>query len=233
MPHVAFIGGATGYTGRALVPALRARGVEVWAHVRPDSGRLDELRQALTADGAEVDTTAWDEAAMTDRLRQLSPTFVFSLLGTTRKRAKSEGRDAQAAYEAVDYGLTMLLYRATAAGAPQARFVYLSAAGLGDDPSNPYMNVRWRVEQALTAGDTPYTIVRPSFITGPDREGRPMERAGAVVADGLLSVVGALGGRGLAARYKSLTATQLAEGIAREVLQPESAGKILHTEDLR
>ncbi len=233
MSHVAFIGGATGYTGRALVPALRARDVQVWAHVRPDSSRLDELRRALSADGAQVDATEWDEAAMTDRLRELSPTFVFSLLGTTRNRAKSEGRDAVAAYEAVDYGLTMLLYRATAAGAPRARFVYLSAAGLGEDPKNPYMNVRWRVEQALRAGETPYTIVRPSFITGPDREGRPMERAGAVVADGLLSVVGALGGRRLAGRYKSLTAAQLAEGMARQVLDPASAGKILHTEDLR
>lgn len=233
MAHVAFIGGATGYTGRALVPALRAHDVEVWAHVRPDSGRLDEHRTALADDGAQVDTTAWDEAAMTDRLRQLSPTLVFSLLGTTRGRAKSEGRGALEAYEAVDYGLTMLLYRATAAGAPDARFVYLSAAGLGENPKNPYMNVRWRVEQALQAGDTPYTIVRPSFITGPDREGRPAERAGAVVADGLLSVVGALGGRGLADRYKSLTASQLAEGLAREVLKADSAGKILHAEDLR
>jgi thioester reductase-like protein len=32
-----FVAGATGLTGRFVVEALRESGVDVWAHVRPDS----------------------------------------------------------------------------------------------------------------------------------------------------------------------------------------------------
>ena len=55
-------------------------------------------------EGAKVDVNFDGEVDL-----QLEGTAV-GLLGTTRKRAKAEGRGAVEAYEAVDYGLTMLLY---------------------------------------------------------------------------------------------------------------------------
>lgn len=236
---VAFVGGATGYTGRHLVEALVARGAQVHAHVRPDSSQLESVRRHLAElggeIGAEVDTTAWDETAMAARLADLRPTHVFSLLGTTRARARDEGRSAHEAYESVDYGLTMCLLRAAAAAPSRPRFVYLSAAGVGEsEPSNPYMHVRWRVEKELREGDLPYTIVRPSFITGDDRaEPRKAERIAARIGDGALAIAGALGGRRLRDRYASLTGAELAAGLVRVALDPAYEQTIVHAEELR
>ncbi|MBA3548122.1 MAG: hypothetical protein H0T76_16695 [Nannocystis sp.] len=41
MSPIAWVAGATGYTGRALVAALRAQNITTHAHVRPDSPALE------------------------------------------------------------------------------------------------------------------------------------------------------------------------------------------------
>ena len=87
MPHrPAFVAGATGYTGQAVVARLRALDRPALAHVRPDSSRLEVWRERFTAQGAEVDATPWQLEAMTERFREASPAVVFALLGTTRRR---------------------------------------------------------------------------------------------------------------------------------------------------
>src|SRR5687767_5807051 len=188
----AFVAGATGYTGRSVVSELRAAGVQTWAHVRPDSSRLGEWRARFEAIGAVVDTTPWEERAFKARLAELRPDLVFALLGTTRARARAAAADAS--YEAIDYGLTALLLRATHGGAPHARFVYLSAIGVSGPSRNPYMDVRWRIEQEVLRSGIEYVITRPSFITGADRdEHRPGERAAALVVNGALQMLGAIG----------------------------------------
>ena len=121
--RTAFVAGATGYTGQAVVQALRARGVRVFAHVRRDSPRLDEWRRRFDALGAHTDTTPWEENAMRATLAEALPHAVFALLGTTRARvAQARTRGADDSYETVDYGLSALLLRATLAwrlsGAP-------------------------------------------------------------------------------------------------------------------
>jgi uncharacterized protein YbjT (DUF2867 family) len=231
---VAFVAGATGYTGREVVAALRKRGVRTIAHVRPDSSRIAEFRDRFTALGAEVDTTAWEPDAITSAFERLRPTHVFALLGTTRSRARNEGMSAQQAYARVDYGLTKWLIDAALALGDAPRFVYLSAAGIDPDSKNGYIAARARAEQCLTASGLPYTIARPSFITGPDREEeRPLERIGSIVADGVLAVAGALGARRLRERYRSTTAAALARGLVRVAFDPAWAGRIAQSEDLR
>jgi nucleoside-diphosphate-sugar epimerase len=78
-----FVAGATGLTGRAVVAELRARGWSAIAHVRPDSGALESWRANFDAIGAEIDTTAWEQDALTATLRERAPSVVFALLGTT------------------------------------------------------------------------------------------------------------------------------------------------------
>ncbi|MCH9686863.1 MAG: NAD(P)H-binding protein [Deltaproteobacteria bacterium] len=230
----AFVAGATGYTGQAVVEVLRGRGVKTTAHVRPDSSRREQWTERWEALGADVDTTAWDVDALTRTFAAKSPTLVFALLGTTRSRAQDEGRDAVEGYETIDFGLTMMLRRAAQACATNPRFVYLSAAGLREDTRNPYMAVRARVEAALREGTLPYTIARPSFITGPNREqSRPLERLGASVADTALSFAGMLGGRRLRDRYQSMDNTTLARGLVDVALDPDGAGRIVEGEELR
>jgi uncharacterized protein YbjT (DUF2867 family) len=233
----AFVAGATGLTGRSVVEHLRERGVETVAHVRPDSSRLEAWRERFEALGAEVDTTPWDEAAMTETLRERAPTHVFALLGTTRARAKQaskQGRDAAAeSYEAVDYGLTALLRRAAEAAGHRPRFVYLSAMGVSESTRNPYMVARVRIEAELREGALPYTIVRPSFILGDRDAPRPGESVGAAVVDGALGVLGVLGARRFRDRYRSITGDELAAALVRLALDPDAANRVVEADELR
>lgn len=231
---VAFVAGATGYTGREVVAALRERGVRTIAHVRPDSARIAEFRDRFAALGAELDTTAWEPDALVETFRRLRPTHVFALLGTTRSRARHEGMSAQQAYARIDYGLTKWLMDAAIAVGNAPRFVYLSAAGVNEDSKKGYIAARARTEQCLRSSGLPYTIARPSFITGPDRdEDRPLERVGGVVVDGVLALAGALGARKLRARYRSTSAAALARGLVRVAFDPTWADRIAQSEDLR
>ena len=122
----AFIAGATGYTGQSVVAECRKRGWTTVAHVRPDSGRRDEWTTTFEQEGAQVDTSAWTADAMADAMQRHRPDVVFSLLGTTAKRAKADG----SSYEAVDYGLSVLLLGAATTIDPAPCFVYLSAIGV-------------------------------------------------------------------------------------------------------
>ena len=233
---IAFVAGSTGYTGREVVRALRARGIETVAHVRPDSARLADWRARFESLGARIDTTPWEPAAMAATLAALGPDLVFALLGTTRARTRRArtrgGRDE--GYEAVDYGLTMLLLRAAENTGSRPRFVYLSSAGVREGSGNAYLAARARVEGALREGALRYTVARPSFITGPDRdEFRAGERVLSRLVDGVLAVAALLGGARLRARYRSTTNVALAESLVRLALDPALAGKVVESEGLR
>lgn len=233
---IAFIAGSTGYTGREVVGALRRRGIETVAHVRPDSSRLPEWRARFEALGARVDATPWQPDAMALTLSRLRPDLVFALLGTTRARARKARARAgtDAGYEAVDYGLTMLLYHASEAAGSRPRFVYLSSTGVHEGGGNAYLKARAAVERALREGTLPWTVARPSFITGPRRdEFRPAERIFAEISDGMLAIAGLLGAVRLRDRYRSTTSVTLAEALVRLALDPGMAGKVVESEGLR
>jgi nucleoside-diphosphate-sugar epimerase len=233
---LAFVAGSTGYTGREVVRVLRARNLETVAHVRPDSPHLPEWRTRFEGLGARVDTTPWDAALMTLKLAALRPDTVFSLLGTTRKRAKqAAAHGGDEGYEAVDYGLTMLLLNAAKACGSKPRFVYLSSVGVTENTRNAYLAVRARVERVLRGeGDLPYTIARPSFITGSDRdEFRPGERITAKVVDAALVLAGWLGARQVRDRYRSTTNVILANALIRIAVDPALVNTVVESEDLR
>jgi len=234
--QVAFVAGATGYTGREVVRILREGSIRTVAHVRPDSSRLDHWRGRFEALGAELDTTAWEQRAMSATLAQLRPTLVFALLGITRARAQGEAKAGLEAstYESVDYGLTAMLRRAAAALEPAPRFVYLSSAAVKESKPGSYMNARWKVEQELLAGSMPYTIARPSFISGDDRDdGRMGERVGSSIVDAALGVAGLFGAKRMRDRYRSTSNTVLADALVRLALAPEAANHIIESENLR
>lgn len=227
MTERGFVAGATGLTGRAVVRHLVARGAEAIAHVRPDSPSLDAQRAELEGLGAIVDTTPWEEAAMTETLRRVAPGAVFALLGTTQKRIKSAADKAAQGYERVDYGLTALLRRAAEASGVGPRFVYVSMIGidLGKDSRNPYTQVRIRIERELRDGALAYTVVRPAMISGDRTERRAGESVAANLIDGALAVAGAFGARKLRARYHTLTGDQLGAALVRLAFDPDAANR--------
>ena len=227
-----YVAGATGYTGREVVRECVAQGLETIAHVRPDSPSLASWRERFEGLGARVDSTAWELDAMKATLEQLQPGMVFALLGTTRARARRDLGSAVAEnYEAVDYGLSILLLEAAVACGSKPRFAYLSAMGAGGRPMNAYMDVRKRVEAAIRGSELPYLIARPGFITGPDRdERRTGERVAARVSDGLLRVLGA---KRLERRLASLTGGQLARAMVRLAMAASEPAVIAETGELR
>ena len=232
---IAWVAGATGYTGREVVRVLIERGAEVHAHVRPDSPRRAEWAERLGALGAVVEVTPWTDAEQAAALRRVRPTEVYALLGTTQARARAAARAGAppADYAAVDVGLTLCLLGAAVAAGSQPRFIYLSALGSGPGARGAYMQARAEVEAAVRASGLPFTIARPSFITGPDRdEARPAERAAAAVSDAALGVLGRLGARRLRDRYRSNDAASLARALVRLAADPGAAGAIVLAEDL-
>ncbi len=231
----AFVAGATGYTGREVVRALRAAGVRTVAHVRPDSARADEWRARFEALGAEVDETPWDGPSMAATLARVRPTIVFALLGTTRRRARAAASPGAAeSYASVDYGLTRLLLDATVMSGARPRFVYLSAAGVHEGARNAYLAARARLERDLRASGLPFVVARPALVSGPDREEpRPLERAAALVSDAALAVAARLGARRLAARWRSTTGAALAAALVRLALDPAAEGRVVHGDGLR
>lgn len=231
----AFVGGATGYTGQAVVARLRELGVETVAHVRPDSPKLDEWRARFEKLGAQADTTPWTADAMEARIRALRPTVIFALLGTTQRRLRRDkaiGKDSS--YAKVDLGMTLMLLRGAEAADPPPRFVYLSSLGVRPSPVGTYYHARWEVEQALRRSTVPWTIAQPSFITGSDRdEARPLEQGGAVVAAGILGLAAAFGARRFRDRWGAIDAETLARGLVRAGLDPAAAGTTQTSDQLR
>ena len=216
----AFVLGATGFVGREVVRQLCVRGTKTYAHVRPDSKSLDDWRTRFSSLGAEIDTTAWDAPAMAARWRELRPDQVYVLIGTTRSKAKSDSVQGNI-YEAVDLGLTKIAVDAARGSEIKPRIVYLSSVGADPAARSAYLKARGEAEVVVKTSGLPWAIARPSIITGEREDGRLGERTAAVVGDGVLAVVGVLGGKKLRARYKSTTPDVLASALIRIGESPE------------
>ncbi|MEC7947412.1 MAG: NAD(P)H-binding protein [Myxococcota bacterium] len=230
-----FIAGATGYTGQALVRTAREAGHTVVAHVRPGSTSGDRLVPVFESLGAIVDRTPWEPTPLAATLAVHAPDTIFSLLGTTRARSKAAAaRGETATYESVDRDLTLMLHAAASGSSPAPRFVFLSSIGAERPGRNRYLRARGEVEAALAAGSLPWTSARPSFITGPDRdEVRHGERIGAMLFDGGLRMLSAVGIQGPQARYGPMDATTLARALLRIAADPSTADQVVEAAALR
>ena len=227
----AYVLGATGFVGREVVRQLCVRGEKTIAHVRPDSKQLDSWRARFGELGAEVDTTAWDAAAMAARIRALAPDQIYILIGTTRGKAKADQIEGNI-YEAVDLGLTKIAVEAARASERSPRIVYLSSVGADATARSAYLAARGKAEEVVKTSGLPYVIARPSFITGDRDERRLGEKTAAVVSNGVLAVVGVFGGRKVRDRYRSTSPDVLASALIRLGEAPES-DRIVDGADLR
>ena len=230
----AFIAGATGYTGREVVRVLTEKKVEAVAHLRPDSARLEEWKERFDRLGVRMETTPWESEAMAAALAGLRPDLVFCVLGTTKARGRgSASRGIVENYETVDFGLTAMVIDAAAKLDEKPLLVYLSAMGVKEKSRSPYFRARWKAENKLRQSGLPYIIVRPTFISGPDRvERRIMERVGATTWDGALALTGAIGFSRLQSRYRSINARALANAMVRLAFDPAAVNTVVERENL-
>jgi nucleoside-diphosphate-sugar epimerase len=164
--------GASGFIGRALVPALAAAGYGVRAAVRHMPARFDPP--------VEVATHGDLGAALDWRPLLADMDFVVHLAGI----AHTGPGVAEARYDRVNH-------RATAALAEDARLagikrlVFVSTiraqSGLASDrvlteadeprPTDPYGRSKRAAEVALARSDVPFTVLRPVLVYGPGVKG--------------------------------------------------------------
>jgi uncharacterized protein YbjT (DUF2867 family) len=211
-PMRMLIAGATGYVGRNVVAEALQRGHEVVAHIRPGSATGDRAAAQFAALGARVVRTPWIPEAWNALLANESPDRLFLLLGTTAARAKAAAASGapDASQGAIDLGLTVMAMTAAHAAAPRAGLIYLSSLG-ASAAGNEYLQVRATIEASLANGSAPFSVVRPSFITGSDRgEARVGERIGALAVDAMCAMLRVIGARRRAARLASITGPALA-----------------------
>jgi nucleoside-diphosphate-sugar epimerase len=226
----AFVAGATGYVGLSLVPLLAQRGVQTRAHVRPDSPRGEEHVARFKSAGAEVSRAAWEPAALLADLESAAPTHIFCLVGTTWARARREG----ASYESVDLALTEMLIDASMQLAGPPRFVYVSSIGTSARRATPYHRVRWQCEEAVRKSGLPYTIARPSLITGPGREeSRSHERLLAALVGPPLAALRFVSGGTMGVRYQPTSGPELARGLIHAAFNYTTIGRVVEGSELR
>jgi len=146
-----FIAGATGATGRTLIPIADAKGIGIVPHVRPKkhSGEVDP--RAAVLDLADRD-------ALVGALRGC--TTVVQLIGTIRKRFASGDT-----YESSDIGTTRQLAEAAKLAETVDHFVLLSSVGAGR-PVGAYLQAKAEAERIVRDSSIPYTIFRPSTFVG-------------------------------------------------------------------
>jgi uncharacterized protein YbjT (DUF2867 family) len=158
---IAFVAGATGYTGRRLVEQLRT-GSSPW-NVRPHARAEGKIDGAFVCDPSDV-------ARLTEGVRGCDA--IVQMIGTVRKNF------AEGDYEKIDYGTTVALAQAAKA-ARVPRLLLLSSVGASSGWGS-YLQVKRKTEDHVIASGLEYTIVRPSFIVGPGR--------GAAKAAGIFTV---------------------------------------------
>jgi uncharacterized protein YbjT (DUF2867 family) len=200
-----FITGGTGFVGANLRAALAGRHLRLLVR--------DAARAAPLA-GPDVEVIEGD-VTRPDTLRGALDgcSSVVHLVAIIEERGS-------ATFDAVIRGGTVnVVAEAKRAGAI-GRFVLMSALGATDDPRYPYLEAKWRAEEAVRASGLAWTIFRPSVIFGPG-DGFINVLADLVRKAPIVPVVG--NGQ---STFMPVAAVDVAQAFARVLDDPTSAGQI-------
>jgi uncharacterized protein YbjT (DUF2867 family) len=157
---VILVAGGTGFIGSAVVRRLVRAGADVavmTAHPRRSRPRIERLG-ARPVEGDVLDPPSLDRAVEGAEVVVQALTFPTFPVEKPRKRYT---------FEAFDHLGTEALARA-AARAGVRKFLYGSAAGAAAQAARPWFRAKWGGEEAIRAAGLDHTILRPSWVYGPE-----------------------------------------------------------------
>lgn len=155
MTHTVFVTGATGFIGRALIPALLERGHGVRALVRRGDAWKKLPAGAIPVQGDALDPASYDDA--------IAPADTFVHLVGTPHPGPAKAKQ----FRNVD----LVSIEAAVSAAVHARiahFIYLSVAHPAPVMA-AYIAVREQGEKLVQDSGIPATLVRPWYVLGPGR----------------------------------------------------------------
>ncbi len=153
------VAGGTGFVGGGIVRELARRGKQ-FAVLTRDAARSADRFPGLAIEYREGDVR--EPSSLESAI-----TGVDAVIGTQQfPNSPIENPNKGHTFEEVDSrGTENLLIAAKAAGAE--RYVYLSAAGAAPEGYH-WFRAKWRAEQAVRNSGLTYTILRPSWVYGPE-----------------------------------------------------------------
>jgi len=202
-----FVTGGTGFVGHSVVRALLAQGFLVRCLVRP--GSEAQLRGFESIDRVPGDVLEPDGLARSAE----GCAAIVHLVGIIRER-----RTRGITFDRLHRAATENIIR-VAREAGITRYVHMSALGTRAGARSMYHRTKWQAEEAVRASGLDWTIFRPSIIFGP--------------GDGLISMLAGMVRRLPAVpvlgdghyRLQPIAVEQVAEGFARALRAPGSAGQ--------
>jgi uncharacterized protein YbjT (DUF2867 family) len=211
-PRRVFIAGGTGYIGRAVIPALVARGHSIKALVRPGSeGKLPDGAIAVVGDALQKQTFA----------EAVSPSDTFlQLVGVAHpspsKATEFRNIDLASACASAD----------AARGAGVAHFVYLSVAQPAP-AMKEYVAARAEAEAAIRATGLAATFLRPWYVLGPGHRWPYLLLPGYWLAERIPST------RDTARRIGVVTLRQMAAAIVNAIESPAKGIRVIKVPEIR
>ncbi len=158
-PRTVVVAGGTGFVGGAIARELRRRGDRVIVL----SSRGETARGSLPDDVEIRRADVRDPSSLTEALRgaqQLVIALAF------RNSPMENPRRGQTFMEVDAAGTENLVAAAREVGVE--RIVYLSGAGAAPDAKRHWFRAKWRAEEAVRGSGLATTIIRPTWIYGPD-----------------------------------------------------------------
>ena len=161
-PLTVAVAGGTGFVGGGIAQELFRRGhrIVVLSH-RGESARggLPDAIEIRVGDAA----LDGDRDRLADAMRGVDVLVISLAFPNLPVEAPRRGRT----FEEVDAaGTERLVEAAVAAGV--GRVIYMSGAGAAPDAERHWFSAKWRAEEAVRGSGLDWTIVRPTWIYGPD-----------------------------------------------------------------
>ncbi|WP_235893081.1 UDP-glucose 4-epimerase family protein [Pelomicrobium methylotrophicum] len=247
-PTTVLVTGATGFVGRALIPALTAAGFEVRAAVRgscPPAGRFlwAEGSGARAPERRSVELIRIDDIGPATRWNEaLAGVDAVVHLAARVHVMEASAREAIAEYRRVNTAGTERLALAAAAAGVR-RFVFLSTIKVNGEatrarpfaesdppvPQDPYARSKWEAEQALhrigAQTGMEVVILRPPLVYGPGVKGNFLSLL-KIVARGVPLPLGSVKNR-----RSLIYVGNLADAIVKCLEHPAAAGETFLVRD--